>query len=205
MILLALALQAAASQTAVEAERAFAAGAQAEGQWTAFRRFATDDAIMFTPRPTNAQDWLKDRADPPRSVEWWPTESYVSCDGKVAVNTGGWKRPDGSVGYFTTVWKRQSDGGWKWVLDHGDALATPRAGPDTLRIRQAICEGKTKPFLSITSATGPGVLYANGESADHSIAWSWIVERDNARTLNISFWNGRAYEDVIEDKVTAPK
>lgn len=205
MILLALALQAAAPQTAVEAERAFAAAAQADGQWTAFRRFATDDAIMFTPQPTNAQYWLGGRADPPRAVEWWPTESYVACDGAVAVNTGGWKRPDGSVGYFTTVWKRQADGGWKWVVDHGDTLATPRARPDAPRVRQAICAGKTKPFLSLRSSTGPGVVFANGESADHSVAWSWIVDADNARSLMISFWNGRSYETVIDDKVAASK
>lgn len=205
MILLALVLQTAAPQTAVEAERAFNAAAQAKGQWTAFREFAAEDAMMFVPEPVKAQEWLKGREDPPRSVEWWPAESYVSCDGTVAANTGGWKRPDGSVGYFTTVWRRQPGGGWKWAMDHGDALGAPRARPEMPRVRNAICEGKTKPFLSMISSTTPGAIFANHESPDHSVTWSWIVERDGARSVKISFWNGRKYEDVIEDKVVAPK
>ena len=52
----------------VQAELAFARLAQEEGQWTAFRETATDDAIMFTPDLVNAQQWLKGKADPlPRS------------------------------------------------------------------------------------------------------------------------------------------
>ena len=35
--------------TAVEAERDFNRLAQTEGQWTAFRRYATGDAVMFVP------------------------------------------------------------------------------------------------------------------------------------------------------------
>ncbi|MGH6705455.1 MAG: hypothetical protein ACREB1_01445, partial [Sphingomicrobium sp.] len=101
-------LIAAAAPTAVDAERAFAADAQKLGQWTAFRKYATDDALMFVPTPTNAQTWLRGRDDPKQSIEWWPTESYSSCDGRLAVNKGGWRRPDGSVGYFTTVWRRSN-------------------------------------------------------------------------------------------------
>ena len=71
--------------TAVEAERDFNRLAQTEGQWTAFRRYATGDAVMFVPKPGNAQAFLKARKDPPIAVQWWPAESYVSCDGSVAV------------------------------------------------------------------------------------------------------------------------
>ncbi len=55
--------------------------------------------MMFVPQPVKAQDWLKDRKDPPIAVQWWPAESYVSCDGTAAVNTGPWVRPKG-VGLF---------------------------------------------------------------------------------------------------------
>ena len=36
-------------QTAIDAERAFAADAQKNGQWTAFRHWASDRATMFVP------------------------------------------------------------------------------------------------------------------------------------------------------------
>ena len=120
--LLMLAAAPAAATTPVEAERAFAADAQTLGQWTAFRKWATDDATMFVPQPVKAQAFLKDRQDPAKAIDWWPTASFMSCDGSLAVNTGGWKRPDGTVGYFSTVWQRQADGGWKWIVDGGDGI-----------------------------------------------------------------------------------
>ena len=43
----ALLLMAAEPLTAIDAERAFAADAQKMGQWTAFRNYAADDAVMF--------------------------------------------------------------------------------------------------------------------------------------------------------------
>ena len=42
--------------TAVDAERAFARDAQRIGQWTAFRKYADQDAVMFTPQAV----WVRD-------------------------------------------------------------------------------------------------------------------------------------------------
>ena len=43
-------LAAAPVPTAVDAERAFARDAQRIGLWTAFRKYADRDAVMFTPQ-----------------------------------------------------------------------------------------------------------------------------------------------------------
>ena len=94
----------------IAAEIAFNRLAQEEGQWTAFRETAADDAVMFVPDQVLAKDWLKKQADPPASVSWSPSIVYVSCDGRLAASTGNWKRPDGSVGYFTTLWRRDKKG-----------------------------------------------------------------------------------------------
>ena len=103
-MILALLLAAAEPQSAIDAERAFAADAQKLGQWTAFRKYAADDAIMFAPQKVNAQEFPKPLKDPPTAVFWWPGKSFVSCDGSYAVNTGPWVRQWGkAVGYFTTV------------------------------------------------------------------------------------------------------
>ena len=100
-------LIAAASVTAADAERAFARDAKRVGQWTAFRKYADETAVMFTPQALWAHDFLKDRKDPPKSVEWWPARSLVSCDGRVAVNTGPAFREGKHYGEFTTVWVRE--------------------------------------------------------------------------------------------------
>ena len=67
-----------APQTALDAERAFAADAQTIGQWAAFRKWAAIDAIMFVRQPVQALDWLRGRAEPAQAVQWWPTASWRS-------------------------------------------------------------------------------------------------------------------------------
>ncbi|MEI9850397.1 MAG: hypothetical protein WDN24_05480 [Sphingomonas sp.] len=200
-LLMLLAAAAAGPETAVDAERAFNRAAQTEGQWTAFRRFATDDAMVFTPQPAKAQQVLP-RADPPIAVQWWPAESYVSCDGTLAVNTGPWVRPDG-FGYFTTVWERQPGGGWKWSVDAGDTLAAARQLPEKPKVRRAACRFPRGKVVGVTFADEPGE-HGQGISDDGTLAWIWRVAPDGARTFTAKLWNGRAFETVVRNEVAAP-
>jgi hypothetical protein len=193
-LLLMLAAADAPPQTPVEAERAFAADAQTIGQWTAFRKWATADATMFVPQPVNAQEWLRDKKDPAKAVDWWLTASYISCDGKAAVNTGGWKRPDGTVGYFTTVWKQQPDGSWKWLLDSGDALtaARPAALPVVTRA------GCNVPKFNRTPDPAGS---KSGQAADNSLGWISIVRADGSRELSVVMWNGKGFKVILDDEI----
>ena len=189
--------------TAIDAERAFVADAQKLGQWTAFRKWATADAIMFLPQAGSAQQWLKDKKDPPVPVFWWPGRSYVSCDGNTAINTGPWVRQWGkSVGYFTTVWRRQADGNWKWTLDHGDVLAKARAEGGDIKPHQASC---TKPVRAPTPKVGltKGGSSGGGQSADGSLVWRWFVRSDGSRTFEALTWNGKSWDSAISDNVKA--
>jgi len=118
MITAALLLGAAAVPTAIDAERAFAQDAQRIGQWDAFRKWADRDAVIFTPQATWAQTALPQK-NPPKAITWRPAHSFVSCDGRTAVNTGPWWKLDGKPGgYFTTVWQR-SGRTWRWAYDGG--------------------------------------------------------------------------------------
>jgi hypothetical protein len=196
-------LFAAAAPTAIDAERAFAADAQKVGQWTAFRKYATDDALMFVPQPIKAHDFLKDKADPPVAVFWWPGASFASCDGAYAVNTGPWVREWGkSVGYFTTVWQRQTDGSWKWIYDAGDALALPRAQGGDVKPRIAACgrpnAAPPKPGLPTNVKSGEGA------SPDGTLRWRWIVQPDGTRHFQVWLWNGRGWDRVVNDIARAP-
>lgn len=198
-------LLAAAAPTALDAERAFIADAQKLGQWTAFRKYATDDALLFIPQPTNAQSFLKDRKDPPVSVFWWPGRSYVSCDGNTAVNTGPWVREWGkSVGYFTTVWQRQADGNWKWIYDGGDALKTARAEGGDIKPVVATCQRPTaKRPLIIGFKDG---TMKGGQSEDGTLVWDWAVNSKNgARSFRAHIWNGSNWQTVIQDFIEAPE
>ena len=213
----ALLLMAAEPMSAIDAERAFAADAQKLGQWTAFRKYAAEDAVMFVPEQVNAQAWLKDKKDPPVSVFWWPGRSHVSCDGNFAINTGPWIREWGkSVGYFTTIWKRQPDGSWKWLLDHGDALPTARAEGGDVRPIKASCAGKPPadelvivgPASRVSLETGvtprQSVTRASGRSDDNTLGWTWVVGADGARTFVAHMWTGERFETIVTDDVAAP-
>ena len=200
MISAILVAAAAAQMTPVEAERAFAADAHKLGQWTAFRKWAADDAVMFVPQPVNAQQWLKGKKDPPVPVFWWPGRSYVSCDGNYAVNTGPWVREWGkSVGYFTTVWKRQPDGGWKWVYDAGDELGTLRPEGGDVRHVTASCEGT--PSSISAAPPSEGAASGSGASPDGTLRWSWIAMPDGSRAFRAFLWNGSVYDQVVADTV----
>lgn len=197
-MILPLLLLAADPETAIDAERAFNAAAQ-KGQWKAFRKFMTNDAVVFTPQPQKAKDALPTR-EPPIAVQWWPADSYISCDGNVAVNTGPWVRPKG-VGYFTTVWVRQPDGHFKWVMDGGDALAAPISLPDPPRVHKASCKGGPVETIAVTS----GAKVGSGNSADFTLHWHWVVASDGARTFDVLLWNGRKYELALHQEIAADK
>lgn len=200
-MILALLLAGAVPDTAIESERAFAAMAQTEGQWTAFRAFAAPDGVMFVPKQVDARQWLKDRPDPPQAVMWWPAKAFVSCDGSITITTGPWLREGGRLaGYFTTVWGRQQDGGWKWLLDHGDTLDRPRPAGDAPEIRRASCRRLPAP-QSAEAEQG----FETGRSADGSLRWRWRVYEDGARMVWAELWDGQAYKLVLENKVETPR
>ena len=198
--------------TAVDAERAFAAYAQKQGQWTAFRTYAEPTAVMFNPQAVWAHEYLKNRRDPPRSVQWWPVRSFVSCDGDTAVNTGGSLFPGNRHGTFTTVWVRQKDGGWKWSVDDGDMLKAPLARPRQPAVRRASCSRlnavarayrvETKPTEDL--AGSPPSDAGQGRSADGTLTWEWRVSRNGSRRFTTHLWNGRRYVTVLDQRVAAP-
>ncbi|WIW88629.1 DUF4440 domain-containing protein [Sphingobium sp. V4] len=186
----------------IAAEIAFNRLAQEKGQWTAFRATAADDAVMFVPQKVLARDWLKTQADPPASVSWAPSIVHVSCDGNLAASTGNWTRPDGSAGYFTTIWRRDRKGRWQWILDHGDRLAAPRPVPEFLTGKVATCKRGARP-----DGPPPGAKPGKGSDMppppDESLVWSADVAPDLSRRVTVKMWTGETYETVIDDRVQA--
>jgi hypothetical protein len=206
----ALLLAAAPLPTAVDAELAFARDAQRLGQWTAFRKYADHDAVMFTPQAVWARDFLKDRKDPPRSVTWRPTHSWVSCDGRTAVNTGPAFRDGKAYGYFTTVWQREGRT-WRWAYDNGRPLAgRVEKGPP--KVHRAACRGKAPgapiippPPLTPKQARNTPEDNGRGESADKTLGWDWKVEKNGAHRFRVFQWNGLRYAQVLYNDVPPPK
>lgn len=186
----------------IAAERAFADLAQSAGQWTAFRATATADALMFVPSPTNAQGWLAGRADPLQSVRWQPHSVIISCDGSLAATTGAAQWPDGSHGYFVTIWQRQADGGWKWVADMGGPVAEPldaRAQPN-VRIANCFRPVAARDDGRHTDATA----FHSGQSGDRSLSWTVNAWADGSSTIIVWLWDGTHIVPAIGDDQGRP-
>jgi hypothetical protein len=206
-----LILAAVPASTAIDAEHAFARDARRIGQWSAFRKWADRDAVMFTPQAVWARTFLKPLKDPPKAISWRPADSYVSCDGRIAVNTGPWFTQDGTLaGYFTTVWQR-TPAGWRWVYDGGGPLSGP-APTGSPRVHGASCNGHAKgapiaapPPLSPKQARTTPEDNGRGESADNTLGWDWKVEKGGSRHLRVYQWNGQRYSLVLHNDVPAPK
>jgi hypothetical protein len=205
-------LAAAPLATAIDAERAFNAEAQRSGVWTAFRKYAAADAVMFTPQAVWAQNFLKGRKDPPKSFYWWPTASYGACDGRTAVNVGDAVKADGTpMSHFTTVWQKRGRD-WRWVYDGGlpvgdDKLSAYNAEPKVIR---ASCRGRATgapiaPPAPLTNkqARETPEDSGRGQSADRTLGWDWKVEKDGRRTLRVYLWNGNEYDLVLNQDVPA--
>lgn len=185
----------------IAAELAFNRLAQDKGMQAAFRETAHKDAMLFVPQRVKAQEWLRSNS-PGSGISWSPHAVYTSCDGNAGATTGGWQGPGGSHGYFTTVWLRQRDGRFEWVLDHGVPLAgPPREAPEFIEGRQAKCG--TRPPVGI-EAGAEGEDLAIGLSPDQTLSWRSLVRRDGSRRITVRMWDGTAMQAVIDDDVPAP-
>ena len=198
---------------AIAAEIAFAQLAQDKGQWTAFAANATADAVMFTPQMVYAQAWLKGRANPPQSVKWQPHIVWSSCDGSLMVSHGAWQGAKDTNGYFTTIWQRQKNGKYKWVLDHGDELKEPLIAPEMLSGQIADCPDRGKrpagppPRFEDVKAKDLKPLdpaKRSGKSLDGTLWWDVTVESDGARNLSVSWKKDGAESPVVIESVEAP-
>lgn len=201
----------------IATELAFATAARAEGQWTAFARFAAPDAVMFVPQLAWAQTWLKGRANPAVPLAWQPHAVWSSCDGSVVVSHGAWQR-GGITGWFTTIWQRQPDGAYKWIVDHGDTLRQPAPAPEMLSALIADCPaparqgpghppaGKPAKPKKIKLADLPPLDPAHraGAATDGSLRWDVTVSPSGARHLTVDWTREGATARLLDETVAAP-
>ena len=120
----------------VEAEHAFAQRSIDQGMKPAFLAYAAPDGVVVNRRGlVNAiETWSQRNPAPEGLLTWWPTYADVSRAGDMGWTTGPYEfraqptdEKAADTGHFFTVWRKQADGAWKWVLD----LGTPHPAPAT--------------------------------------------------------------------------
>ncbi len=196
----------------IAADLAFSQLAQDKGQWTAFGDTAAQGAEMFAPERVSATAWLKGRANPPLPVKWQPYAVWSSCDGSHAVTRGAWDKP-GSSGSYVTVWQRQKDGKYKWLVDMSLSDEKPAPPPEMVAARVADCgkSAEQKVVLLAKGAANAGAMAAIaasndrttalGMATDDTLAWETRTDGGNRR-VTVRLWNGQEFETVIDTGVT---
>ncbi|MGH9961693.1 MAG: YybH family protein, partial [Pyrinomonadaceae bacterium] len=135
-------LQKSALQSVVDTELAFAKTAEKTGTRPAFLAFIAEDGVLYRPAAVNGKKWLLEHPLPPSEkrplLAWYPSYAEVALAGDMGITFGPWEYKEDrsdqnpvACGHFATVWKKQADGGWKFVIDHGISLPQPKT-PITL-------------------------------------------------------------------------
>jgi hypothetical protein len=207
MLTLFLAAAVATPPSAVDAERAFSRDARRNGQWAALRAYADPDAVVFTPQAVWARDFLRGKKGEATPITWTPNASYVSCDGRMAVNTGPWQdRQAGQAGFFTTVWE-QENGHWHWLSHGRHAVGQPTAARNTPVVHTGSCRGRAPgpplmrpPPLRTASGVKPDD-FGRGYSSDRTLGWDWRVGPRGVRHFRTFLWTGRRYRVALEQTI----
>lgn len=129
-------------QEMVQTEQAFSRMALEKNTRDAFMAYIADDGLLFRNGAVNGRKWMLDHPSPPSDkrplLAWQPILGMVAASGEFGYTTGPWQsKPDindekpSAYGHFVTVWKKQPDGSWKFVVDLG--ISHPQAvGPAKL-------------------------------------------------------------------------
>lgn len=121
----------------IHTEQAFSRMALEKNTRDAFMAFIADDGLLFRPGAVNGKKWMLEHPAPPSDkrplLQWQPILGVMAASGDFGYTTGPWEsRPDindekpSAYGHFVTVWKKQRDGSWKFVVDLG--ISHPESG-----------------------------------------------------------------------------
>lgn len=136
-----------AVQKIVDSEHAFARRALDVGAPQSFVEFMTDDAWAFTPDAVNAKTYWSAQKRDESVLEWAPNFADAASDGTFGYTTGNWQlraKPGTeptAFGEFNTIWVKQTDGTYKWLVDIGTGHDKP-AEYSTKFVTQAITGGR---------------------------------------------------------------
>lgn len=132
LTMMAVPAHAAQIDAVLDTDRAFAAAAKERGAGTAFVEFAAPDAIMFRPGvgPVKGIEAIGQVFPRPETAiaAWEPEGGEIAASGDLAYTWGYfvWTAVAGpnvgkppATGNYVSIWRKQPDGRWKWVIDLG--------------------------------------------------------------------------------------
>jgi len=186
LIIGACAAPAPSPEDVVAAERAFAADEAPLGFKRSFLKHSADDAIVLAPNPVNAHESLRaqpddDLAEPRPHLVWWPLYAGIANSGDLGFTTGPYAFDGVRRGHYFTVWKKQPDGGWKWVFDGGvgaDASGEAAQGSDVAYLSTS-GEKSPSPEAAMTAVAALEEALASAAAESLQSAYGAYLDPDS--------------------------
>lgn len=114
----------------MDADRAFSKMSEEKGMKNAFLEYIDSNGVLLRPNHfpllgADAIDFLIQQNDSSFTLKWQPKGGAVSISGELGYTYGLYAlKPTGKdtmiYGNYVSIWKKQSDGTWKFILDSGN-------------------------------------------------------------------------------------
>ncbi|MCW3082736.1 MAG: hypothetical protein JWP12_102 [Bacteroidetes bacterium] len=112
-----------------------------KGMQEAFIKYAADDVVKLRPgeapimnKPDLEKMFAEHAQDGVLKFQWTPVKADIAASGDLGYTFGNWSifvPSDGTTrdttiyGNYISIWKKQTDGSWKYVLDGGNSTPAP--------------------------------------------------------------------------------
>jgi ketosteroid isomerase-like protein len=114
----------------IDADVAFSDYSVQHGYQNAFVEFAHDSVVILKDNQmplVGKQKLIKSyegKSDSALSLTWKPAKAIIAASGEIGYTYGFWTfitKNDTSVGTYMTVWKKDTNGQWKYIADTGNS------------------------------------------------------------------------------------
>lgn len=121
---------AAVRQSMLDADRAFSQLSEEKGMKNAFIEYIDSNGVLLRPNElpvvgADAIDYLIQLNDSNYVLSWQPKTGFVAQSGELGYTYGIYTLTPSQkdtilYGTYVSIWKKQADGRWKFVLDSGN-------------------------------------------------------------------------------------
>ena len=122
----------------IQTDRQFSALSVSNGAAAAFAAYMADDALSLPAgaEPVTGKQAIVESLAPLSggTLSWTPRQQVISRSGELGYTWGTYQyrstetngQPRVSHGKYVTIWRKQTDGSWKAVVDIGNQSPSPR-------------------------------------------------------------------------------
>jgi ketosteroid isomerase-like protein len=114
----------------IQTDRDFSAMSVRDGMFKAFLTYIAEDGVIMRDNslPSRGKESLKEyytgKSDTSFILSWEPVYEKISASGELGYTYGMWTNTGKSTnqvskGTYVTIWLKQDDGNWRFVLDTG--------------------------------------------------------------------------------------